>query len=75
MGRSSGRRILLWFGVVLIAALISLVVDQTTGDTTGPPYHDPLINQVAFFVFIATIPTLVVLAAVALVGFVRRSGP
>ncbi|MDP9295106.1 MAG: hypothetical protein M3O88_00230 [Actinomycetota bacterium] len=75
MGRSTGRPLLLWFGVVLLVALISLVVDQTTGDATGPPYHDPLINQVAFFIFLATIPTMLVLAGVAVTRFVRRPAP
>ena len=64
---------LFWIGAVLLVALVSFVVDRTTGDQTGPPYHDPLINQVAFFVFLATIPILIVLVGVALVRFVRRS--
>jgi len=75
MRRSGGRPTLFWLGVVLLVALVSFVVDQTTGDKTGPAYHDPLINQVAFFIFWATIPILIVLVGVALVRFFRRSSP
>jgi len=56
----------------LAVAVVSLIVDQNTGDETGPPYHDPLINQIAFFVFFGTCVLLVAAAAVVVGLSVRR---
>ncbi len=47
--------LLVWIAAAFVVAVVSLVIDQNTGDTTGPPYHDSLLNQSAFFVFFATI--------------------
>ena len=58
----------------ILVAVAALIVDQTTGAKTGPPYHDPLVNQIAFFVLFATVPVIAVLAFVMLVRFVRRRG-
>lgn len=41
-----------WIGVVLLIAVAAFAVDRTTGDETGPPYDDPLLNKIAFVVFI-----------------------
>jgi hypothetical protein len=41
-------RLSFWIAAVFVVAAVDLVVDRTTGDETGPPYDDPLINQIAF---------------------------
>ena len=61
-----------WIGVVLLIAVVAFAVDRTTGDETGPPYDDPLINKIAFFVFIAATLLFVALCGIALVRRIRR---
>lgn len=68
----SGRPLRFWIGLVLLVALVSFAVDQTTGDTTGPPYNDSLLNHIAFFIFLATIVVLFALVLVAVVRLVRH---
>jgi len=53
-------------------AVVSFVVDQNTGDTSGPPYHDSVLNHVAFFAFFATAVAVVVLVAFVLARFVYK---
>jgi hypothetical protein len=33
-----------WIASTFVLGAVALVVDRTTGDETGPPYDDPLIN-------------------------------
>jgi hypothetical protein len=61
-----------WIVGVFAIALAGLFVDQTTGDTTGPPYHDSLMNQVAFFVFFGATVVFLGLCVFALAGWTRR---
>jgi hypothetical protein len=61
-----------WLPLGLAIAAVSLVVDQNTGDETGPPYHDPLINQISFFVFFGTCLLLVATTAVVIGLSIRR---
>ena len=65
VGRMKGRLAIL-IGVLFTLAVVSLIVDQNTGDTTGPPYHDSVLNHVAFFTFFATALVFVILVAVVL---------
>ncbi|MDP9225838.1 MAG: hypothetical protein M3P18_18760 [Actinomycetota bacterium] len=64
-----------WIGAVFCLAVISLIVDQTTGDTTGPPYHDSLLNQAAFFVFFAAVIVFLGLCLFGLIRWVRGGLP
>jgi hypothetical protein len=61
-----------WIGLVLFNAVVALAVDQTTGDETGPPYDDPLINKIAFGVFIGATLFFVALCGIALVRRISR---
>lgn len=61
-----------WTEPVLLVALVSFAVDQTTGDRTGPPYNDSLLNHIAFFIFLATIVVLIALVLVAVARSVRH---
>lgn len=61
-----------WIGVVLLIAVFAFAVDRTTGDETGPPYDDPLINKIAFVVFIGATLLFVALCGVALVRRISR---
>ena len=47
-------------------------LDRTTGDETGPPYDDPLINKIAFVVFIGATLLFVALCGIALVRRISR---
>ena len=60
-----------WIVVSLVIAIVSRVIDVNTGDTTGPPYHDSLFNQCAFFVFLGTTLILFALCALALARWIR----
>ena len=53
-------------------AIVSFVVDQNTGDTTGPPYHDSVLNHIAFFAFFTSAVALVALVAFVLARFVYK---
>ena len=53
--------------MVLLVAVVAFAVDRTTGDETGPPYNDPLINKIAFVVFMGAALLFVALCAIALV--------
>ena len=66
-----GRSIGMWIAAAFVVAVASLVVDQNTGDTTGPPYDDSLLNQAAFFVFFGAAFLMLVLCVVALVRWIR----
>ena len=61
-----------WIGLVLVVAVVAFAVDQTTGDETGPPYDDPLINKIAFLVFIGATLLFVALCGIALVRRISR---
>jgi uncharacterized membrane protein YwaF len=65
------RRLRIWIPVLFVLAVVSLIVDQNTGDTT-PPYHDSLLNHVAFFAFFGFAAVFVVVAAVALLSWVYK---
>jgi hypothetical protein len=54
-----------------VLGTVALAVDRTTGDETGPPYDDPLINELAFYVFIGATLVLVSLCVVAVVRKIR----
>ena len=61
-----------WIGVVLSVAVVAFAVDRTTGDETGPPYDDPLINKIAFGVFIGATLFFVALCGIAVVRRISR---
>jgi len=67
-----GHRLSFWIVGVFAIALVSFVVDQNTGDTTGPPYHDSLLNQAAFFVFAGTTIIFLGLCVFSLAGWIRH---
>src|SRR6266540_2098715 len=60
--------------VVFVVAAGALAVDRTTGDETGPPYDDPLINQIAFFVLIGAVLVFVALCAITFARWIRARG-
>jgi hypothetical protein len=60
-----------WIAAAFVVAVVSLVIDQNTGDTTGPPYHDSLLNQSAFFVFFAATILFLGLSVFAFARLVR----
>ena len=69
---TGGRRSLwLWVADAFVIAVISLIIDQNTGDRTGPPYHDSLLNQAAFFVFFGAAILFLGLCVFALVRWIR----
>lgn len=67
------RRRSFWIALAFVLAGVALVVDQTTGDDTGPPYHDPFINKLAFFVFMTAMLALITLCVAAAVAAIRAS--
>ncbi len=72
----SRRPLPLLIAAVFVVAVISLVVDQNTGDTTGPPYDDSLLNVVFFYTFLVSMVAFVGLCIVGLVVWLRhRFGP
>jgi hypothetical protein len=72
----SRRYLPLLIAAVFVVAVVSLVVDQNTGDTTGPPYNDSLLNVVSFCTFLVSVVTFVGLCVVGLVVWLRqRLGP
>ena len=50
----SNRQLLLLIPTVFVVAVVSRVVDVNTGDTTGPPYDDSLLNKVFFYTFLVS---------------------
>jgi hypothetical protein len=54
---------------VFALAIVSFIVDQNTGDTTGPPYHDSLLNHIAFFVFFGSAVAFVLLATFTVIAW------
>jgi len=60
-----------WIPAAFAVSAISLVVDQNTGDTTGPPYSDSLLNQAAFFVFFAASILFLALCTFAVARWAR----
>ncbi len=50
---------------------VAFAVDRTTGDESGPPYDDPLINKLAFYLFIGATLVLVALCFIAVVRQIR----
>jgi hypothetical protein len=72
----SRRQLPLLIAAVLLVAVVSLVVDQNTGDTTGPPYDDSLLNVASFCTFLVSMVIFVGLCIVGLVVWLRhRLGP
>jgi hypothetical protein len=67
-------RLSFWIAMVLVVAAVALTVDRTTGDETGPPYDDPLINQIAFVVFIGATLVFVALWVIVFVRWIRARG-
>ena len=65
------RRLSFWIASTFVLGAVALAVDQTTGDETGPPYDDPLINKLAFYVFIGATLVLVALCVIAVVRQIR----
>jgi len=63
-----------WIAMVFVVAAVALAVDRTTGDETGPPYDDPLINQIAFVVFIGATLVFVALCVIVFVRWIRARG-
>ncbi len=68
----SNRQLLLLIAAVFVVAVVSLVVDQNTGDTTGPPYDDSLLNKVFFYTFLVSTIIFVGLCIVGLTGWLRH---
>jgi ABC-type branched-subunit amino acid transport system permease subunit len=62
-----------WIALCVVVAVVSFVVDQNTGDTTGPPYDDPYYNDAAFFAFWVSALAFGVLSALALWRWGRRT--
>ncbi|MEK6273420.1 MAG: hypothetical protein AABM42_12390 [Actinomycetota bacterium] len=71
MGSVRRRRLSFWIALAFVVGVVALAVDRTTGDETGPPYDDPLINKLAFYVFIAAALALVALSVIAVVRQIR----
>ena len=69
------RPLRFWIAVVFVVAVVSLVVDLNTGDTTGPPYHDSLFNHFAFFIFWGSTVVLFALCVFAVLRWVFRRLP
>ena len=67
-------RLRFWIAMVFVVAAVALAVDRTTGDETGPPYDDPLINQIAFVVFIGATLIFVALCVIVFVRWIRTRG-
>ena len=65
------RRLSFWIALAFLLGAVALAVDRTTGDETGPPYDDPLINKLAFYVFIGATLVLVALCVIAVVRQIR----
>ena len=67
----NGHSLRLWMAGAFAVAVVSLIIDQNTGDTTGPPYHDSLLNQAAFFVFFGAMILFLGLCIFALARWTR----
>ena len=59
------RQLPILIAAVFVVAVVSLVVDLNTGDTTGPPYDDSLLNVVSFYTFLVSTVIFVGLCIVA----------
>lgn len=68
-GRDESLR--LWIAATFVVAVSSFIVDQNTGDTTGPPYDDSLLNQAAFFVFFGAAFLMLGRCLIAFVRWIR----
>jgi len=68
----STRRLPFLIAAVFVVAAVSLVVDRNTGDTTGPPYDDSLLNVVFFYTFLASVVIFVGLCIVGLIVWLRH---
>ena len=66
------RQLPVLIAAVFVIAVVSLVVDQNTGDTTGPPYDDSLLNVVSFYTFLVSMVIFVGLCIVGLVVWRRH---
>ncbi len=51
------RHLPILIAAVFVVGVVSLVVDQNTGDTTGPPNDDLLLNVISFYTFLASLVT------------------
>ena len=72
----SNRQLLFLIPTVFVVAVVSRVVDLNTGDTTGPPYDDSLLNKVFFYTFLVSTIIFVGLCIVGLARWLRhRFGP
>ncbi len=70
------RQLPFLIAAVFVVAVVSLVVDLNTGDPTGPPYDDSLLNVVSFYTFLASTVIFGGLCVVGLVVWFRyRFGP
>ena len=65
------HRLSFWIALAFVLGVVALAVDRTTGDETGPPYDDPLINELAFYVFIGATLVLIALCIIAIVRQIR----
>jgi hypothetical protein len=72
LGYVKRRSLGFWIGLSIAVAVASLVIDQNTGDTTGPPYHDPVYNTAAFLIFWISATAFVVLSGLAVWRWARR---
>lgn len=68
----NGRQLPILIAAVFVVAVVSLVLDLNTGDTTGPPYDDPLLNVVFFYTFWVSTVILVGLCLAGLVAWFRH---
>ena len=69
------RQLPILFAAVFVVGVVSLVVDRNTGDATGPPYDDSLLNVVSFYTFLVSLVTFVGLCTVGLVWLRHRLSP
>ena len=68
----SRRRLPALIAAVFVVAVVSLVVNQNTGDTTGPPYDDSALNVASFYTFLVSLVIFVGLCGVGLVVWLRH---
>ena len=67
----NGHSLRLWIAGACGVAVVGLIIDQSTGDTTGPPYNDSLLNQAAFLVFFGAMILFLGLCVLAFVRWTR----
>ncbi len=66
------RHLPILIAAVFVVGVVSLVVDRNTGDTTGPPYDDSLLNVISFYTFLASLVIFVGLCIVGAVVWLRH---